>query len=181
MQRDPWAVLDTVPGASERDIHAAWRRQVSRWHPDRNPSPEATRRLQEINDAYRAVYHAAPATCVLHAAAAAPVLAGLSGTVFGHACATAAETIAGDGVWACVELPWQAWLADHPITLGLPVVDGVGTIVTFLHPARLASGARVVFPRSALSAAGVPTDLVVEVRVAAPVLDAAPPRLSASA
>jgi curved DNA-binding protein CbpA len=42
---DPWSLLGIDPGASARQVHEAWRRQVGKWHPDRNPSPDATLRL----------------------------------------------------------------------------------------------------------------------------------------
>lgn len=37
--------------ASPAQIKAAWRRLVSRWHPDRNPDPLAVQRIQRFNEA----------------------------------------------------------------------------------------------------------------------------------
>jgi len=37
------------PDATEADVKSAWRRLVSQWHPDRNPSAHAGARMQRIN------------------------------------------------------------------------------------------------------------------------------------
>ena len=47
-----YAELGLSPGASETEVKAAWRRLVSRWHPDRNPTGHAVERMQRINRAY---------------------------------------------------------------------------------------------------------------------------------
>lgn len=52
---EAYAELGLAPGASEREIKAAWRRLVSRWHPDRNPSPQAIGRMQRLNHAFEAL------------------------------------------------------------------------------------------------------------------------------
>lgn len=39
-------------GASDAEIKAAWRRLVSRWHPDRNASRAAVEKMQRINQAF---------------------------------------------------------------------------------------------------------------------------------
>lgn len=44
--------LGLAPGASEAEIKAAWRRLVSRWHPDRNGSRAAVEKMQRINQAF---------------------------------------------------------------------------------------------------------------------------------
>ena len=62
-----YAELGVPPGASESQVKAAWRRQVSRWHPDRNPSVEAAALMQRINGAYERIRLAA-----VDAGAAAP-------------------------------------------------------------------------------------------------------------
>jgi molecular chaperone DnaJ len=49
---DAYAVLGLSPGASEAQIKSAWRRLVSRWHPDRNTHPEAVLHMQRINRAF---------------------------------------------------------------------------------------------------------------------------------
>jgi DnaJ like chaperone protein len=49
-------VLGVAPGATEDEVRAAWRRLVQAWHPDRMQgaeAAEATRRMAEINAAYR--------------------------------------------------------------------------------------------------------------------------------
>lgn len=52
---DAFAELGLAPGAGEMEVKAAWRRLVSRWHPDRNPSAGAVARMQRINQAYEAI------------------------------------------------------------------------------------------------------------------------------
>ncbi len=44
-----YAELGLKPDATEADVKAAWRRLVSQWHPDRNPSAHAGARMQRIN------------------------------------------------------------------------------------------------------------------------------------
>jgi molecular chaperone DnaJ len=53
MRRDPYRVLGVSPGASAEELHDAYREMVKLHHPDRNGgSAEATRRFQEIQEAY---------------------------------------------------------------------------------------------------------------------------------
>lgn len=52
---DAFAELGLAPGAGEMEVKAAWRRLVSRWHPDRNDSAGAVARMQRINQAYEAI------------------------------------------------------------------------------------------------------------------------------
>jgi curved DNA-binding protein CbpA len=53
VKRDPYAVLGVSPGCSSEELHDAYRQLVKLHHPDRNQgSPEATRRFQEIQEAY---------------------------------------------------------------------------------------------------------------------------------
>jgi len=55
---DAYVVLGVLPGASESEVKAAWRRLVSRWHPDRNSSADAAALMQRINHAYDRIQHA---------------------------------------------------------------------------------------------------------------------------
>lgn len=55
---DAYAELGLNRGASDADLKAAWRRLVARWHPDRNPRPDAEQRMQRINQAYWALREA---------------------------------------------------------------------------------------------------------------------------
>ncbi len=48
-----YARLGVAPGASEAEIRRAYRRAAKRWHPDRNRSPDAPKRMAELNEAYR--------------------------------------------------------------------------------------------------------------------------------
>jgi molecular chaperone DnaJ len=50
-----YAELGLVPGASEAEVKAAWRRLVSQWHPDRNKTANALGRMQRINTAYEQI------------------------------------------------------------------------------------------------------------------------------
>lgn len=43
--------LGLPPGSSDAEVKAAWRRLAARWHPDRNDSPHAVRKIQRINRA----------------------------------------------------------------------------------------------------------------------------------
>lgn len=53
MRRGPREVLGVDECAGRADIVAAYRRLAMRWHPDRNSSPQAKIRFQEIQRAYR--------------------------------------------------------------------------------------------------------------------------------
>ena len=50
--RDAYKELDVSPGVDDTQVKEAWRRLVSRWHPDRNRAPDAAVRIQRINKAY---------------------------------------------------------------------------------------------------------------------------------
>lgn len=176
--RDPWTILGVAPGASATEIHAAWRRGVSKWHPDRNPSPDATLHLQQINAAYASLRAgdfastAAPTWSV----AADSVLSGLSGTVHGEPYAEAeAAGIAPDSMHGELEIPALCWLLDAPVTLAIPCVGGVFTLVTLLRPGELHDGSRLVFRGAGLSRAERTTDLIVTIRVARAAMPAPAP------
>jgi curved DNA-binding protein CbpA len=56
MAKDPYRTLGVSPGASDDELHAAYRQLVKRHHPDHNGgSADATRRFQEIQEAYERV------------------------------------------------------------------------------------------------------------------------------
>ncbi|KAG9700551.1 hypothetical protein KCU95_g714, partial [Aureobasidium melanogenum] len=50
--KDPYGILGLQPGASESEIKKAWQKASLEHHPDRNPHPDSTQRIQEINNAY---------------------------------------------------------------------------------------------------------------------------------
>ena len=49
---DYYKILQVDPSADPDVITAAFRRLAMKYHPDANPSPEATPRMQKINEAY---------------------------------------------------------------------------------------------------------------------------------
>lgn len=50
---DPYQVLGVSPGASDDEVKAAYRALAKKYHPDRNNgSPEAEKKMMQINDAY---------------------------------------------------------------------------------------------------------------------------------
>lgn len=48
---DSYRELGLDPESSDAEVKAAWRRLAARWHPDRNASPQALRKIQRINRA----------------------------------------------------------------------------------------------------------------------------------
>ena len=50
--KDYYAILGVAPSASETEIKRAFRRLAVQYHPDKNSSPDAKPRFQEINEAY---------------------------------------------------------------------------------------------------------------------------------
>lgn len=55
---DPYHELGLAPGCSPAEVKAAWRRLSARWHPDRNDSPQALRKIQRINRALEEIRRA---------------------------------------------------------------------------------------------------------------------------
>ena len=50
--RDHYRVLNLRHTATVEDVHTAYRSLARRFHPDRNPDPEAATRMIQINEAY---------------------------------------------------------------------------------------------------------------------------------
>jgi hypothetical protein len=69
---DPFAILGVQPGASRDEVQAAYRRAAKRWHPDRDASPAAARRMAEVNAAWEALRDGAAAASAPPAVPAAP-------------------------------------------------------------------------------------------------------------
>ena len=55
---DPYHELGLTPGSSDAEVKVAWRRLSARWHPDRNNSPHALRKIQRINQALEMIRNA---------------------------------------------------------------------------------------------------------------------------
>src|SRR5688572_29090777 len=55
---DPYHELGLPPDSSDAEVKAAWRRLSARWHPDRNDSPQALRKIQRINRALEEIRRA---------------------------------------------------------------------------------------------------------------------------
>lgn len=78
---DSYQELGLPPDSTDAQVKAAWRRLAARWHPDRNQSPQALRKIQRINraleeirkarqeapDEARAEAESSPEPCVEHA------------------------------------------------------------------------------------------------------------------
>ena len=56
---DPYRVLQVVPTAEQEVIRAAFRALALKYHPDHEASSRASRRMQELNEAYAMVRDAA--------------------------------------------------------------------------------------------------------------------------
>lgn len=51
--REAYQELGVEPGVSDAELKRIWRRLVAAWHPDRNATAGASRRMQHINKAYQ--------------------------------------------------------------------------------------------------------------------------------
>ncbi len=47
-----YEILNINSNASKNEIKSAFKKEALKWHPDRNKSPDATTRMQLINEAY---------------------------------------------------------------------------------------------------------------------------------
>lgn len=59
---NPHHILGIEPGARPEAIKAAYRRLVLKYHPDRNPAPEAAQQFLRIQKAYEALSNSKPRT-----------------------------------------------------------------------------------------------------------------------
>lgn len=51
--REAYQELGVDPSVSDAELKVIWRRLVAAWHPDRNATADASRRMQHINKAYQ--------------------------------------------------------------------------------------------------------------------------------
>ena len=52
MARKHYDILQVKPDASADEIQHAYRKLAMRYHPDRNPAPDAAAKMADINEAY---------------------------------------------------------------------------------------------------------------------------------
>lgn len=52
---DPYRVLQVTPVAEQEVVNAAYRALALKYHPDRDPSSNAARRMQQVNEAFALV------------------------------------------------------------------------------------------------------------------------------
>ena len=52
---DPYRVLQVMPSAEQEVVNAAYRALALKYHPDRDASSEAARRMQQVNEAFALV------------------------------------------------------------------------------------------------------------------------------
>src|SRR5205809_7653033 len=55
MPNDYYEILQVQPQASSEEIHRAYRTLALRYHPNRNPTPEASATMTAINEAYSVI------------------------------------------------------------------------------------------------------------------------------
>lgn len=55
--KDYYLILGVDPGASQEMVESAYRRLAKRFHPDHNFSPDATLRMQDINEAFTILHN----------------------------------------------------------------------------------------------------------------------------
>jgi len=52
---DPWTVLEISPGTSEADAKKVYKKMIARYHPDRDPSPEAADKFDKVVRAFAVI------------------------------------------------------------------------------------------------------------------------------
>ena len=62
--QEAYEELGVDPGVSDTELKATWRRLVAAWHPDRNATAGADRRMQHINKAYQHIRQLAMVTAM---------------------------------------------------------------------------------------------------------------------
>lgn len=55
MSADPYEILGVSKSADDEEIKRSYRKLSLKYHPDRNSDPEATKKFQEINNAYESI------------------------------------------------------------------------------------------------------------------------------
>jgi curved DNA-binding protein CbpA len=52
MFKDYYKILEVDPKSSQSEIKTAFKKLALKWHPDRNPNMDTTRKMQDLNEAY---------------------------------------------------------------------------------------------------------------------------------
>ncbi len=52
---DPYQVLQVAPSCEQEVVHAAYRVLAQKYHPDRDPSRHAQKRMAQLNEAYAVI------------------------------------------------------------------------------------------------------------------------------
>lgn len=53
--QDHYSKLGVSPAASAEQVKTAYRKKAARYHPDKNPSPDAAARFREVQAAYEVI------------------------------------------------------------------------------------------------------------------------------
>lgn len=102
-----YSELGLTAQSTDAEIKAAWRRLAARWHPDRNDSPAALRKIQRINRALEEIRRARRTALAEDADTGAATDASTPGRTYHHTVRLTLEEAAS----GCVR-EWQSEVAD---------------------------------------------------------------------
>jgi DnaJ-class molecular chaperone len=116
--------LGLAPGSSDAQVKEAWRRLAARWHPDRNASPHALRKIQRINRALAEIRRAkADAPAAPPAEDAAEVIAHTVTITVEEACTGCSRDLHGSVAEDCADC---AGTGVHPQASACSQCSGSG-------------------------------------------------------